>query len=48
MPTKKGTRYKCEECGLIVEVADPCGCEPTCHIMCCGVPMKETASKSRK
>ncbi|MEM2081701.1 MAG: desulforedoxin [Candidatus Bathyarchaeia archaeon] len=36
---KKGEKYKCEECGLIVLVEDPCGCEPV-EILCCGVPMK--------
>jgi len=39
---KKGTKYKCEECGLIVVVDDVCGCYP-CDLICCGVPMKEVA-----
>ncbi len=39
MASKKGDKYTCEECGLIVEVADPCGCEPV-EIVCCGEPMK--------
>ena len=27
MAKKKGDKYKCEECGLVVVVEDPCGCE---------------------
>jgi len=37
---KKGTKYKCEECGLIVMVEDPCACAP-CDLMCCGAQMTE-------
>jgi len=36
---KKGERYKCDECGLVVIVEDPCGCEDTCGLICCGEPM---------
>jgi hypothetical protein len=36
---KKGEKYKCEECGLVVVVEDPCGCEP-CDLICCGAPLK--------
>jgi hypothetical protein len=36
---KKGEKYKCEECGLVVLVEDPCGCEE-CDIVCCSAPMK--------
>jgi hypothetical protein len=39
MAKKKGERYKCEQCGLVVVVDDPCGCEPTCELMCCGEMM---------
>ncbi|MCW4046943.1 MAG: hypothetical protein NWE99_05200 [Candidatus Bathyarchaeota archaeon] len=39
MAKKKGEKYKCEECGLIILVEDPCGCEE-CDIICCGEPMK--------
>jgi desulfoferrodoxin-like iron-binding protein len=41
MARRKGAQYKCEECGLIVTVTEPCGCEPTCQLVCCGEPMKE-------
>ena len=39
MASKKGEKYSCEECGLVISVEDPCGCEP-CEIVCCGEPMK--------
>ena len=48
MAKKKGTQYKCEECGLIVTVAKPCGCEPACEIVCWGTPMKEVKAKPQK
>ena len=46
---KKGEKYKCDECGLIVVVADSCGCE-TVELICCEVPMKpvKAASKTKK
>lgn len=40
---KKGTKYKCEECGLVLVVDEACGCEPACVPMCCETPMKEMA-----
>jgi hypothetical protein len=39
LANKKGDKYKCEECGLVISVEDPCGCE-TCEIVCCEEPMK--------
>ena len=39
MAKKKGEKYECEECGLVVVVEDACACEP-CDIVCCSVPMK--------
>lgn len=39
---QKGAKYKCEECGVVVIVDEPCGCEP-CDLVCCGVPMVEMA-----
>lgn len=54
MASKKGEKYKCEECGLIVVVEDPCGCEVV-ELMCCEAPMKpvkkakpKTKSKTKK
>lgn len=47
----KGEKYECEDCGLVVMVSDPCGCE-SCELVCCGEPMKpvepEKPSKSSK
>jgi Desulfoferrodoxin, N-terminal domain len=39
LANKKGDKYKCEECGLVMVVEDPCGCEAT-EIVCCDQPMK--------
>jgi hypothetical protein len=41
---KKGERYKCDECGLVVLVEDVCGCED-CDVICCGAPMKQVKAK---
>jgi hypothetical protein len=43
---KKGEKYKCDECGLVVVVSDPCGCS-TCDLICCGVPMKPVKAKTK-
>jgi len=45
---KKGTKYKCEECGLVLVVDEECGCEPVCVPTCCKVPMKEVKAKAKK
>jgi len=39
LANKKGDKYKCDECGLVIAVEDPCGCE-SCEIVCCNAPMK--------
>jgi hypothetical protein len=38
---KKGTKYACAVCGLIVSVDEVCGCVETCDIICCGEQMKK-------
>ncbi|MGD9015313.1 MAG: hypothetical protein PVI33_04760 [Candidatus Omnitrophota bacterium] len=38
--TKKGSRYTCYTCGLIVTVDKTCGCVDACDIICCGKEMK--------
>ena len=45
---KKGETYKCDECGLVVVVENPCDCDESCELVCCEVPMKpiKTASKT--
>ncbi|MEM2102939.1 MAG: hypothetical protein QXM22_05445 [Candidatus Bathyarchaeia archaeon] len=44
---KKGSKYKCEECGVVVVVDNPCACAP-CDLICCGVPMKEVKPEAAK
>jgi hypothetical protein len=44
---KTGDRYVCDECGMVVSVDDPCGCE-ACEIVCCDVPMVKTAGAAKK
>ncbi len=43
---KKGEKYKCEECGLVVIVDDACGCS-ACDLMCCGEPMKPVKKEAK-
>ena len=43
---KKGAQYKCEECGMIVTVSDPCSCV-SCDLICCGAPMKPVKPKKK-
>ncbi len=42
---KKGDKYSCTSCGLMVTVDELCGCVDFCDIMCCGAPMKPAKSK---
>jgi hypothetical protein len=43
---KKGEKYECEECGLIVVVDDPCDCD-TVELICCEAPMKPVKAVSK-
>jgi len=36
---KKGDRYACDVCGLVVSVDSACGCARSCDIICCDEPM---------
>lgn len=38
--TKKGDRYECSVCGMVVSVDEVCGCINACDIVCCGKQMK--------
>ena len=38
---KKGDKYKCGVCGLVVKVDEVCGCVDVCDIVCCEKPMKK-------
>ncbi|MBI2957612.1 MAG: hypothetical protein HYY32_02095 [Chloroflexi bacterium] len=42
---EKDEYYVCSECGLTVQVVEPCACGPeVCYITCCERPMEKTAS----
>jgi len=43
---RKGTKYECGECGVVMVVDKACGCEP-CDLVCCGVPMKKVEPKTK-
>ena len=43
---KKGDKYKCEDCGIVLLVDTPCGCA-ACDIICCGKPMKKVEAKKK-
>ena len=36
---KKGTKYACDLCGLVVSVDTACGCEEV-DLLCCSEPMR--------
>ncbi len=44
---KKGDRYVCDECGMVISVDEPCGCD-ACEIVCCDVPMVKAAGVAKK
>jgi hypothetical protein len=46
LASKKGEKYKCEECGLVVVVEDACGCD-ACDIVCCSAPMKPVKAAAK-
>ncbi|MCW3996344.1 MAG: hypothetical protein NWE98_09405 [Candidatus Bathyarchaeota archaeon] len=46
MVKKKGEEYRCEECGLVVLVSNPCECE-SCELICCEEPMKPLRTPSK-
>lgn len=41
---KKGAKYKCGDCGIVVVVDEVCGCSE-CDLVCCGAPMEEAKSE---
>ena len=45
---KKGDKYKCSVCGLVVRVDEVCGCVDVCDIVCCEAPMKKKRSTAKK
>jgi len=44
---KKGEKYECKECGMVVVVEDVCDCDE-CDIICCGSPMKRVPARPAK
>ena len=38
---KKGSKFACRTCGLVVSVDEVCGCVEACDIICCGEQMKQ-------
>jgi hypothetical protein len=44
---KKGEEYKCDECGLVVLVENPCECGDDCVITCCEQPMKQVKASTK-
>ncbi len=47
MARKKGEAYKCDECGLVVVVENPCECDESCELVCCQEPMKSVKSAAK-
>jgi hypothetical protein len=43
----KGDRYRCDTCGVVMIVEDPCGCSP-CDVVCCGAPMRPVGKSAAK
>ncbi|OPY04011.1 MAG: hypothetical protein A4E61_00916 [Syntrophorhabdus sp. PtaB.Bin184] len=37
---KKGTKYRCNVCGLVVSVDTVCNCVELCDLVCCSKPMQ--------
>ena len=37
---KKGAKYSCAVCGLVVSVDTVCDCVDVCDLICCSKPMK--------
>ncbi len=41
---KKGSKYVCDACGMVVTVEEPCTCDPCEGISCCGEEMRAVCS----
>ncbi|MBI4848081.1 MAG: hypothetical protein HY808_05815 [Nitrospirae bacterium] len=42
---KKGAKYGCNVCGIVVKVDEICGCVEEHDIICCSKPMKPKRNK---
>ena len=40
---KKGEKYECGKCRVVLVVENPCGCA-ACDLICCDAPMKKAES----
>ncbi len=38
--TGKGSKYTCNECGIVVTVDEVCDCADVCDLICCGEQMQ--------
>lgn len=47
MMVKKGDKYECGTCGVVMSVDEACDCAP-CDFVCCGAPMKAAKPKAKK
>jgi hypothetical protein len=45
---KKGDKYECDVCGLVVVVDKTCGCADLCDIVCCEQNMKKQRKKQTR
>lgn len=45
--SRKGAKYECGECGVVVMVDKDCDCAP-CDLVCCGAPMEVVKPKAKK
>ncbi|GEM_PF-1101809 len=45
--SERGDRLRCDVCNLVVDVVDPCACEPACVVYCCEQPMTRVSRAER-
>jgi hypothetical protein len=45
---KKGDKYQCGICGLVIKVDDTCDCVNMCDIVCCAKPMRKKEKQNKK
>jgi hypothetical protein len=45
--TRKGSKYGCRLCGMVVSVVEDCGCR-SIDLVCCATPMKKKRPPVKK
>jgi hypothetical protein len=45
--TRKGSKYGCKLCGMVVSVVEDCGCRSV-DLVCCNTPMKKKRPPVKK